>query len=75
MDEKLDGEEIHDWETEDHPPEDGVGPDEGAVGEGQHGYDEEEDQHAAVYMMEDFVLESTNLKNLLLCVVYSYKLW
>ena len=52
-----------------------MGPDEGAVGEGQHGYDEEEDQHAAVYMMEDFVLESTNLKNLLLCVVYSYKLW
>ena len=55
MDEKLDGEEIHDREAEDHAPEDGMGPDEGAVGESQHGYDEEENQHAV-----DFVPESTN---------------
>ena len=55
MNEKLDGEEIHDREAEDHAPEDGMGPDKGAVGESQHGYDEEENQHAV-----DFVLESTD---------------
>ena len=55
MDEELDGEEIHDRETEDHAPEDRVGPDEGAVGESQHGYDEEEDQYAA-----DVDLKSTS---------------
>ena len=55
MDEELDGEEIHDRETKDHAPKDRVGPDEGAVGESQHGYDEEEDQYAA-----DVDLKSTS---------------
>ena len=59
MDEKLDGEEIHDREAEDHPPEDGVGPDERAVWKSQHGYDEEEDQHAVVYMWMSFSSQPT----------------
>ena len=56
MDEELDGEEVHDRETEDHAPEDRVWSDEGAVGKSQHGYDEEEDQYAA-----DVALKSTSL--------------
>ena len=47
MDEELHSQQVHDAEPEDHPPEDGVGPDEGAVGEGQGGDDEEEGGRAA----------------------------
>ena len=64
MDEELDGEEIHDRETEDHAPEDRVRPNERAVGESQHGYDEEEDQYAA-----DVDLKSTSFASLKVSVL------
>ena len=72
MDEELDGEEVHDREAEDHAPEDGVGPDEGTVGKGQNGYDEEEDQHT---VHEDVVMESTNFATVSqnLCTILDYQ--
>ena len=45
MNEELQQHEIEDGGAEEHPPEDGVGSGEGAVGEGQDGDDHEEGHH------------------------------
>ncbi len=47
MNEKLQNEQIHDAETEDHPPQQRMRPHEGSVGKGQHGNQQEEAGDAA----------------------------
>ena len=47
MDEELHCQQVHDAEPEDHPPQQGMRPDERPVGEGQGGDDEEEHGRAA----------------------------
>ena len=44
VEEELDEEEVEDGDAEDAPPDSGVRPDEGSVGQRQHGDDHEEDE-------------------------------